>query len=72
MGRRPQHQSQRHFLLLARRRPLLSRDETAALIARVTAQEAEHGHTFWALERKADARLIGWCGVIRGNACPVD
>lgn len=52
--------------------PLMSRDETAALIARVAAQEAEHGHTFWALERKGDARLIGWCGVIRGNAGPVD
>lgn len=52
--------------------PPLSRDETAALIARVTAQEAENGHTFWALECKEDARLIGWCGVIRGNTGPVD
>lgn len=52
--------------------PPLSLDETAALIARVEAQDAEHGPTFWALERKEDARLIGWCGVIRGNAGPVD
>ena len=51
--------------------PPLDRDETAALIGRVRAIEAEHGHTFWALERKEDARLIGWCGVIRGSAGPV-
>ena len=59
-------------LVMATLGPLLSLDETAALIARVSAQEAEHGHTFWALERKEDARLIGWCGVIRGTAGPVD
>lgn len=52
--------------------PVMSRDETATLIARVTAREAESGHTFWALERKADARLIGWCGVIRGSDGPID
>lgn len=52
--------------------PVLSRAETAALIERVTALEAEHGHTFWAIERQHDARLIGWCGVIWGNAGPVD
>lgn len=52
--------------------PPLSLDQTAALIDRVAAIEAEHGHTFWALERKEDRRLIGWCGVIRGNAGPVD
>lgn len=51
--------------------PPLDMDETAALIGRVRAIEAEHGHTFWALERKEDARLIGWCGVIRGSAGPV-
>ena len=52
--------------------PVLSREETAALIERVSTREREHGHTFWALERLADARLIGWCGVIRGSAGPVE
>jgi RimJ/RimL family protein N-acetyltransferase len=52
--------------------PVMSREETAALIERVSTREREHGHTFWALERFADARLIGWCGVIRGNAGPVE
>jgi RimJ/RimL family protein N-acetyltransferase len=51
--------------------PVMSRAETAALIGRVTAMETADGHTFWALERREDARLIGWCGVIRGTAGPV-
>ncbi len=52
--------------------PPLDMAETAALIGRVQAIEAEHGHTFWALERSEDARLIGWCGVIRGTDGPVE
>jgi RimJ/RimL family protein N-acetyltransferase len=48
--------------------PVMDRDATAALIARVNAIEAEHGMTFWALERKADAAFIGWCGLIVGDA----
>ncbi len=52
--------------------PPLDMDATAALIARIRTIDAEHGHTFWALERREDARLIGWCGIIRGSAGPVD
>jgi RimJ/RimL family protein N-acetyltransferase len=51
--------------------PCMSRAETAALIGRVAATEAEHGYTFWALERQEDARLIGWCGVIPGKDGPI-
>ncbi|MDR7062153.1 MULTISPECIES: GNAT family N-acetyltransferase [unclassified Sphingopyxis] len=51
--------------------PPLDMDATQALIERVKAREAEHGHSFWALERREDARLIGWCGVIRGDMGPV-
>lgn len=46
---------------------LLDIEATAARIAWMRAHEAEHGHCVWALERKADARLIGWCGVIRSD-----
>lgn len=46
--------------------PLLSLDDVDALIARMRAMQADLGHCFWALERKADQRLIGWCGLIRG------
>jgi RimJ/RimL family protein N-acetyltransferase len=52
--------------------PLMSRDETVALIARVRDVQAMHGHTFWATERLTDARFLGWCGIIRGNAGPID
>lgn len=51
--------------------PVMNRAESDALLNRVASIEAEHGHTFWALERKRDAALIGWCGVIRGNAGPI-
>lgn len=52
--------------------PVMSLEETAALIERVRAREERDGHTFWALERREDARLIGWCGVIRGDAGPME
>ena len=52
--------------------PLLDIDETRALIERVRRRDAEDGHSFWALERLEDERLVGWCGVIRGNVGPVD
>lgn len=53
--------------------PALSREETALLIGRASQRERELGHTFWAVERKEDANLIGWCGVVRGPAdTPID
>jgi RimJ/RimL family protein N-acetyltransferase len=58
-------------LVMATLGPCLSREETAALIGRVAALEEQHGHTVWALERLADARLIGWCGVIPGKDGPI-
>lgn len=51
--------------------PPLDMGATDALIGRMRALQAAHGHCFWALERQADARLIGWCGVIRGTIGPV-
>jgi len=51
--------------------PPLDLAATEALIERMRRLEAEHGHCFWALERQADARLVGWCGVIRGTVGPV-
>lgn len=44
--------------------PLMSRAESDALIDRVQAHQMEHGHTVWAMERKTDASLLGWCGVV--------
>lgn len=51
--------------------PTLDLDQAAALLKRLSAWEGEHGYTYWALERRADARLIGWCGAIYGDAEPV-
>ena len=51
--------------------PALDMEATAARIAWMREHEAGHGHCFWALERQNDARLIGWCGVIRGDIAPV-
>ena len=44
--------------------PVMSRSESDALIDRIQALQIEHGHTFWALERKADAAFLGWCGIV--------
>jgi RimJ/RimL family protein N-acetyltransferase len=51
--------------------PVMSLDEVSALIQWMQGIEAEHGHCFWAMERRADDRLIGWCGAIVGSAGPV-
>lgn len=52
--------------------PLLSRDEAAALIDRMDAIEQANGYTAWALERRADGRFVGWCGLIPGTFWPID
>jgi RimJ/RimL family protein N-acetyltransferase len=46
--------------------PLMTLDDVDALIARLRDLQARLGHCFWAVERKEDGRLIGWCGLIRG------
>ncbi|MFM7350094.1 MAG: GNAT family N-acetyltransferase [Erythrobacter sp.] len=39
----------------------------AAARARVEAYNAEHGHTFWVVERREDGVLLGFCGLKRSN-----
>jgi RimJ/RimL family protein N-acetyltransferase len=51
--------------------PVMNREQVAALIARMQGIEAEQGHCFWAMVRREDDRLIGWCGVIRGSVGPI-
>ncbi len=58
-------------LVMATLGPPLDLAETQALVERMQRLQAELGHCFWALERRADARLIGWCGAIRGSVGPV-
>ena len=39
----------------------------AAGEARIESYCAEHGHTFWVVERKTDSALLGFCGLKRSN-----
>lgn len=47
--------------------PLLSRSESDAMIDRLRGLQEELGHTFWAMERRADGATIGFCGLVRGR-----
>lgn len=35
--------------------------------ARIEAYRADHGHTFWVVERREDGALLGFCGLKRSN-----
>lgn len=52
--------------------PVMNREQVAATIVRMQGIEAKHGHCFWAMVRRQDDRLIGWCGAIRGSVDPID
>jgi len=41
-------------------------EESRAFVARQQAMQAELGHCLWALERKEDGALLGFCGVRPG------
>ncbi len=47
--------------------PAMTMDDIDALIGRLRGLQESLGHCFWAVERKVDGRLIGWCGLIRGG-----
>jgi RimJ/RimL family protein N-acetyltransferase len=40
----------------------------AAALERLDSYQRDFGFTFWALERKADGALLGFCGLKRANA----
>ena len=44
--------------------PPLTRTECDASVDRMIAIERDHGHVFWALERKAEGDFIGFCGIL--------
>jgi RimJ/RimL family protein N-acetyltransferase len=47
--------------------PVQDREAARAGLDRLMARTARDGHTFWALERKDDRRMIGFCGIARGT-----
>jgi RimJ/RimL family protein N-acetyltransferase len=47
-------------------------DYTVELIADLRERSRRNGgYTFWAVERKSDARVIGFCGLDRGHEGPI-
>ena len=42
--------------------PAGTRADSDAAVDRMIATQAEHGHCFWAVERKADGGFLGFCG----------
>ena len=47
--------------------PAQDREATRAMLHRLMDRADKDGLTFWALERKDNARMIGFCGVARGT-----
>lgn len=43
--------------------PLQSRTEVASVIDRQRSYQHRYGHCYWAIERKSDERLLGFCGI---------
>lgn len=44
--------------------PLPSRGESDRMLDRLTRAERAHGFTFWAVERRSDATLLGYAGLL--------
>jgi RimJ/RimL family protein N-acetyltransferase len=47
------------------------RVQLAGTARRLNSIEREHGFTFWAMERKEDGALLGFCGVKPANVVPL-
>lgn len=48
-------------------------DTVRDMVARITGQIADHGCGFWAMERRADGRFLGFCGIKPGpEHTPID
>ncbi len=48
--------------------PLMTREQSADLITELQRRASRFGHTFWAVERKNDGRVVGFNGLVRGKA----
>ncbi|TPG43224.1 N-acetyltransferase [Sphingomonas koreensis] len=51
--------------------PIQSRAETDVAIDRMIAAERAHGFCFWAVERRSDGALLGYCGLLPAKP-PID
>jgi RimJ/RimL family protein N-acetyltransferase len=68
----PLHQICSDPLVMATIGPLQDREAARAGLARLMARAARDGHTFWALERKSDGRMIGFCGLAKGTVPQIE
>lgn len=62
--RAPYHAIKRDPRVMATLGPLQSRAESDATLDRWQLRETEWGHSFWAMERRADGELLGYCGLV--------
>jgi RimJ/RimL family protein N-acetyltransferase len=46
---------------------VISPVESDAIIARLRQGDREQSHTFWAIERRTDSAMLGFCGLRRGG-----
>lgn len=46
---------------------LQSGEDMGAAFERIDGYQRDHGHTFWAVERKGDGALLGFCGLKVAN-----
>lgn len=66
--REPYHAIKSDPLVMATLGPLQSREESDATIDLLRLRQAEWGHSFWAVERRADSVLLGYCGLSHAPA----
>lgn len=59
-------------LVMATIGPLQDRDAARRSLDRLMVRAARDGHTLWALERKSDGRVIGFCGIVTGTVSHIE
>jgi RimJ/RimL family protein N-acetyltransferase len=64
--RAPFHAMCRDPQVMATLGPLMSREQSDALVDRLTGFQREFGYTFWAIERREDQSFLGFCGLKPG------
>lgn len=51
--------------------PLMSREKSDSLVDHFMAHQVEHGHCFWAVERRDDGAFLGFCGLEADADVPI-
>lgn len=59
-------------LVMATIGPVQDLEATRGTLGRLMARAERDGHTFWAIERKSDGRMIGFCGLATGTVPQIE